>query len=80
MLTYEPVSIISAEPSVTNSLDTSKAELAWRGSPADLIAGNIDSRVVSHQNGQTLFRLLATIRERTFHWPRSKFSRSRIIF
>lgn len=36
MLTYEPVSIVSAEPSVANSLDTNNAELVWRGAPADL--------------------------------------------
>jgi Dolichyl-phosphate-mannose-protein mannosyltransferase len=36
MLTYDPVAIVAVEPSITNALDTSKADLAWRGSPADL--------------------------------------------
>src|SRR5688572_19404997 len=43
MVTYEPVSIISAEPSFTSSLDTSSAELAWRGSPFDLVGSNADA-------------------------------------
>lgn len=54
MLTYESVSIISAEPSVTNSPNTSNAELVWRGSPSDLIAGNPDARVGLSPYGQTL--------------------------
>lgn len=54
MFTYEAVSIISAEPSLSNSMDTRNAELAWRGSPPDLIAGNADARVGLSPTGQTL--------------------------
>lgn len=41
MLHYEQVSIVSVEPSVTNSLEvTNETELAWMSSPADLMAKN----------------------------------------
>lgn len=36
MLTYEPVAIISAEPSVSRPLDVKDAELAWRVTPQEL--------------------------------------------
>ena len=66
MLTYEPVSIISAEPSFTNSMDTSNAELAWRGSPFDLVASNADA-VRKHVSpfGQTL-RITSDAQQSTF--------------
>ncbi len=44
MLEYERVPIVSVEPSVTNSLEIkNETELAWSGSPAELIAGNSSS-------------------------------------
>jgi hypothetical protein len=36
MLTYEPVSIVSAEPAVSHPLDTSRGELAYRVTPEEL--------------------------------------------
>ncbi|HEX5704183.1 MAG TPA: glycosyltransferase family 39 protein [Pyrinomonadaceae bacterium] len=55
MLTYEPVAIIAVEPSITNSPNTSSAELAWRGSPFDLAASNDDAaRKQASRFGQTL--------------------------
>jgi len=47
MLTYEPVAIVSAEPSVTTPPNTNNAELAWRGSPFDLFDNSADTARVS---------------------------------
>lgn len=66
MLTYEPVSIVSVEPSVTNSMDTSTAELEWRGSPVDLAASNADAaRKNVSPFGQTL-RITVDAQQNTF--------------
>ena len=44
MLRYEQVPIVSVEPSITNSPEiTGETELAWAGSPAELIAGDPSS-------------------------------------
>ena len=40
MLTYEPVSIISTEPTVSHPLDTERADLAWRATPEEMVATN----------------------------------------
>jgi hypothetical protein len=41
MLTYEDVSLISAEPSISHRMEiTSTSELAWSAAPADLLAMN----------------------------------------
>jgi len=40
VLTYEPVSIISAEPSVSHPLDVKNAELAWQATPQEMLATN----------------------------------------
>jgi hypothetical protein len=54
MLTYERVPIISAEPTVTNSLDTSNMDVFWLSSAPDLVGGNGDPRVTLSRSGQTL--------------------------
>jgi hypothetical protein len=40
MLTYEPVSIVSVEPSVSHPLDAGNAELAWLATPGEVLATN----------------------------------------
>ena len=59
MLTYEPVSIISAEPSLTNSMDTSNAEMAWHGAPRDLFPDMADIGRISMSPDRQTFRLTA---------------------
>ena len=59
MLTFEPVSIISAEPSLTNSIDTSNAELAWRGSPRDLFPDMFDIGPITRSPDDQTFTITA---------------------
>jgi hypothetical protein len=53
MLTYEPVSIISAEPAVSHPLDSGNAELAWRATPGEVLATN-PSNLIFLSEGATL--------------------------
>lgn len=59
MLTYEAVSIISVEPSLTNSIDTSNAELAWRGSPRDLFPDMFDIGPITRSPDDQTFTITA---------------------
>lgn len=53
MLTYEPVSIISVEPSVSHSLDVKDAELAWLVTPQELKTTD-PSNLISPSQGAVL--------------------------
>jgi len=45
MLTYEAVSIVSAEPSVSHSLNSSGGELAWSATPEEMLATNLSNMI-----------------------------------
>jgi hypothetical protein len=66
MLTYEPVSIVSAETSVTNSMDTSNAELAWRGSPHNLFPDMTDIGRITMSPDRQRFRVTGDAQQSTF--------------
>lgn len=51
MLTYEPVSIISAEPTISHPLDTERAELAWRAAPEEMLATNPSNAISLEESG-----------------------------
>jgi hypothetical protein len=51
VLTYEPVSIISAEPSVSHSLDVEDAELVWRATAGEMIATNPSNMIFLAEGG-----------------------------
>ena len=53
MLTYEPVSIISVEPSVSHPLDIKDAEFAWRITPQELET-TAPSNLISPSEGAVL--------------------------
>ena len=66
MLSYEPVSIVAVEPSITNSPNTSSGQLEWRRSPFDLAASNADAaRKQVSPFGQTL-RITGDAQQNTF--------------
>jgi hypothetical protein len=66
MLTYEPVAIVSAEPSVTNSPNTSNAELAWRGSPSDLLPDMSDIGRITVSPDRQTFRITTDAQQGEF--------------
>lgn len=51
MLTYEPVAIISAEPSVSHQLDASRGELTWRVTPQELLARSASHLILPKDAG-----------------------------
>jgi hypothetical protein len=51
MLTYEPVAIISTEPSVSHPLNTANAELAWRATPGEVLATNPSNLIFLSDGG-----------------------------